>query len=243
MIKMETIEKQRPVWLLDVDGVLNVYGAPAPTRVWPGPDWEYRDLLHQFPFLAARPVLEFVARMHEEGLAEVRWHTTWQHAAHKIEDEFGLPEFAVQDAPEFGDRSYQIRGGKWFKLPAAERLIEEGRTVLWTDDDLAWQHPGTVKRINKLRATGRLLTIAPRYNEGLTPSRLLQIEKWLRAQRDPGHTEELTTPLRRSTRRRTRTHRKGESHDQVRSQAGGPQGWAAAVRAGAAGAAAGHADR
>ena len=196
---METIEKRRPIWLLDVDGVINVPWTNPPAHVWAG-KWQRREKLYQFPFLTAQPVLDFITRIHEEGLAEVRWHTTWQHAAHKIEDEFGLPRFEVQPAPEFHLPEFTIRGGHWFKLPAAERLIEEGHTVVWTDDDLRWQAPRDRDRIAKLRRTGRLLTIAPDDRTGLTPAHLRKIEAFLRAQQsDLGHTEEWPTSLRRST--------------------------------------------
>jgi hypothetical protein len=45
-------------------------------------------------------VVNFLTGVHEEGRAEIRWHTTWQHDAQNLADLVGLPKFPVADAPE-----------------------------------------------------------------------------------------------------------------------------------------------
>src|SRR5262245_1742733 len=119
-----------PVWLLDVDGVIN---AATRNGVWPAADvvevtapsgglaWVIR---------AAQPVLDFISRIHSEGLAEIRWHTTWQHEVVALAEELGLPRFAVQDAPEFhygaGPHDVNADGYEadgWWKYPAALRVV------------------------------------------------------------------------------------------------------------------------
>ena len=132
-----------PVWLLDIDGVINAF----PTIRQPG-SWRrnqrMRVKVRRFTVEVARPVLDFIHKVHEEGLAEIRWHTTWQHDAPNLGEILGLPNFAVQDSPEFRYRrnNTPIWLGAdvldWWKLPAAERvLLDEGRPLLWTDDDAA----------------------------------------------------------------------------------------------------------
>lgn len=65
----------KPVWLLDIDGVLNVASRRPPRFVWPGDQWiqgRASDGRHEFPMLVARPVVEFVRAVHEQDRAEVR---------------------------------------------------------------------------------------------------------------------------------------------------------------------------
>lgn len=59
---------ERPLWLLDIDGVINALGTRIPTDTWPRDAWVQRlvpvDLPGHgrttLPILAARPVLDFV---------------------------------------------------------------------------------------------------------------------------------------------------------------------------------------
>ena len=74
-----------PVWLLDIDGVLNAAAKKPDRNVWPAADW-IEGRAHEaggaaWRILAARPVVDFIRGVHEEGRAEIRWHTTWQHDA------------------------------------------------------------------------------------------------------------------------------------------------------------------
>lgn len=62
---------KRPVWLLDVDGVINVPWEEPQANVWPAESWIHLDKLHQYPFLTARPVLKFIEEMHASGLVEI----------------------------------------------------------------------------------------------------------------------------------------------------------------------------
>lgn len=126
-----------PVWLLDVDGVVNVAVGPGrpPVNVWPGREWvEVRAA--GVRVLAARPVLALIRQAHQAGRAEIRWHTSWQEQAVELGEMLGLPPFPVQEAPEYHRRDERDRvGGAWWKLPAVWRLLAEGRRVLWIDDD------------------------------------------------------------------------------------------------------------
>jgi hypothetical protein len=126
-----------PVWLLDIDGVVNPAVGPnrPPSHVWPVPEWvEARAA--GLRVLAARPVLDFIRSAHKTGRAEIRWHTSWQERAGEFGYALGLPAFPVQEAPEYHRRDDRGRvGDSWWKLPTVWRLLAEGRRALWTDDD------------------------------------------------------------------------------------------------------------
>jgi hypothetical protein len=174
-----------PVWLLDIDGVVNAVSAEPPD-VWPADCWVRAGAACtgvDWPLLAARPVLDFVRRVHRTGRAEIRWHSTWQHEAAAVADALGLPDFAVQPSPEFHARRGQRVGGAapvgatWWKLGAAERLVDGGRTLVWTDDDADVQLGRLAE--HRLRGMSTTLILAPRTDVGLTPADLCAIDAFL----------------------------------------------------------------
>ena len=67
-----------PLWLLDVDGVLNAVTGRPDRSIWP--DWAYGRATadgERWAIWFSRSVIRTVVTAHEEGLAEVRWLTTW----------------------------------------------------------------------------------------------------------------------------------------------------------------------
>jgi hypothetical protein len=184
-----------PVWLLDVDGVLNAIAKKPDPSVWPKDTWltgTARAGGKHWPILAAQPVLDFVLAVHSAGAAEIRWHTTWQSDAQgALSTLLGLPQFPLTHSPEASAGLAPLGGsssgyGEWWKLPAAQRVLsEEGRRLLWTDDDLAFEAtraywsslplplpPG-------LAADRSSLLISPRENLGLTRRHLADIADFL----------------------------------------------------------------
>jgi hypothetical protein len=171
-----------PVWLLDIDGVLNAATRKPDRNVWPRDQWRplrvhIRDV--SLPVLVAEPVLEFIRRVHDEQRAEIRWHTTWQHDAAALEAACDLPHFPVQPCPEYNDAGWH-RAKRWFKLAAAERvLMHECRDLLWTDDDLTWELRRDGRAVELMRQVARVELIAPSELTGLTPKHLRRIGKFL----------------------------------------------------------------
>lgn len=167
-----------PVWLLDIDGVINAFTTPA--YVWPADQWvrtEAHDGNRMWEQRAARPVLDFIRTVHEGHFAEIRWHTTWQHHAHNVAAVLGLPTFPVQDAPEFAGYLDGTAVG-WWKVPAVRRVLaEERRPVVWTDDEM--NHYLTRRQWDQLATAGVLHAIAPHDQTGLTPKHLRRIADWL----------------------------------------------------------------
>lgn len=184
----------RPVWLLDVDGVINACTRKPDRNVWAADQWKTSKATandREWPITWSTAVVDFIREAHESGRAEVRWHTTWQHEAQAIADLTGLPKFDVADAPEFleheqrssASEAERIREGRarpaWWKLPAAERVVrDEGRPLIWTDDDITWSLHSYDKD-KGLRAHAPALLVSPHVQTGLTRKQLRQISDFL----------------------------------------------------------------
>lgn len=189
----------KPVWLLDVDGVLNAISKRPPRSVWPAEEWIQFDATNRYdgviwPLLVAQPVVDFIRRTHQQQRAEIRWHTTWQEQARDIGAQLDLPEFPVQHAPEYATSHTDV--DSWWKLPAAERVItDEGRALLWTDDDARFElaQPGA----RRVLVTGTTEIISPPPTCGLTPKLLRRIDAFLDLWRSPvNETQPAAGPIR-----------------------------------------------
>lgn len=176
-----------PVWLLDIDGVLNAAVGPGrpPTQAWPKDQWidtsadaidRGRAKPRTWRILAAKPVVDFIRSVHESGRAEIRWHTTWQDLAREVSQALKLPEFAVQDAPEFWAIEEELRRDRWWKLPAVWRVLTDGRRVLWTDDDA--EHDLKPQQKATLAAAGCHI-VSPNPMTGLCKRHLREIDEYL----------------------------------------------------------------
>jgi hypothetical protein len=168
-----------PVWLLDIDGVVNAASRTFPTHAWPKETWQGVEVEDEegvtWPIKAARPVVDFIKAVHESGRAEIRWHTTWQGHALHVGRRLGLPDFGVQEAPEWKE---QAGTEAWWKVPAARRVIaEEGRDLVWTDDD-ADRELSRGERAG-LMGLGRLLIVCPQFATGLCRKHLRTIDRLL----------------------------------------------------------------
>lgn len=186
-----------PVMLLDIDGVLNAITKKPNTNIWPAASWQTgRAVADDFswPIMWSVEVIKFLTAVHDDGLAEIRWHTTWQHEAQTLADLVGLPTFPVADAPEAprddlpnGELiAARIRDGlpAWWKYGAARRVvIDERRPLVWVDDDITYEL--TRQARDTLAALGPVRFISPDYRTGLTPRHLREINEFLDANHDP----------------------------------------------------------
>lgn len=179
-----------PVLLLDIDGVVNALSKKPPSGIWPHGSWitgkatdtERREL----PMLIARPVVEFINELHSSGAAEVRWHTTWQWAAQSVADLAGFGKFEVTPSPEFENyRTFQkeaILAGRptWWKLPAAERVVQvEKRDLIWIDDDLPYEYTRKAQFDPLLGGEQRVLLIDPYSMTGLVAYEMGKINAFI----------------------------------------------------------------
>jgi len=181
-----------PVWLLDVDGVVNAH-TNSPQRLlsaWPKEAWvdtEADGGRKVWQIQAATPVVDFIRKVHDSGLAEIRWHTTWQEHALNVGRAIGLPDFPIHDAPEYDPGFWhRVRGtDSWWKLPSVTRLVHlEKRALIWTDDDIDYEM--TKQQRRSLQEDNRVLLIAPDAYVGLCQVHLDKIDKFL----SPGDEEE-----------------------------------------------------
>jgi hypothetical protein len=161
--------RRPPVWLLDVDGVLNAsrpgWGGPPQRRlVWSPTDQT------SYPMRWAPDLIDRIRSLHVGGKVEIRWCTTWCPDAGELERLWRLPELEralVADPMPRGAACWPL------KLEAARAVLAEGRRLIWTDDE-ALPKPGEARA--ELTAGGLALLIAPRPRHGLRSDDLDRIE-------------------------------------------------------------------
>lgn len=146
-----------PVWLLDVDGVVNANrpgwnAAPHTANVAAsGTTWRMR----WEPRLTAA-----IRDIHLSGAAEVRWATSWVSYTDELERVFRLPTLPLA----FTDEAY--KSVTEAKINAALHVVEvERRPLIWTDDEVV---PSSGDLYTRLHASGvPLLLLSPKPNRGL----------------------------------------------------------------------------
>lgn len=181
-------DDDKPVWLLDVDGVINASTAMPDTDVWP--QWRTgwaAAVGSSWPITWAPPVVDAINRLFLAGRADIRWLTTWLDEANdSLGRLVGLPELPV--VPRFnkagaggGPHGFLgVRAGatdRWWKLAAARRLLDPQphRPLVWTDDDLVWEADA---RVWAEQRQGPTLLVAPATDVGLTAEHLTAIDEF-----------------------------------------------------------------
>lgn len=158
----------KPVWLLDVDGVVN-----APRPPWPGrisKSFAVADG-QKFEMRYASGLVDRIRAVHEEGLAELRWCTTWNPWADQLESMWGLPVLArtAADIPSGP-------AGDLVKHSIAANICGSGSPLVWTDDtaipSLPVGHPAKMVRHD-------VLLVAPNARAGLSPLDMQAIDTFL----------------------------------------------------------------
>lgn len=157
----------RPVWFLDVDGVLSPYQ----------PEWretflygDGRSSVGMVPF--RQSVVDRVHWLHASGLVEVQWLTTWADEELGEWSRVGLGPFLTGDRDAEGPFS-------WWKANAVHDFLSShpDRQMVWTDDDIE-VNPHRARRIREAGGA-RLLAVCPHRDRGLTDEDLDGIEVWL----------------------------------------------------------------
>jgi hypothetical protein len=190
-------DPQRPLWLLDVDGVVNAVVKRPDRGVWR--DWRRGTASAdgvEWPIWFSPTVAGTVARLHSTGVVEVRWLTTWGAQANgELRALLGMPELEVAGEPPHvtsadgaGSHGEAVARAEsaaepddepsaWWKLEAVQRIVqrEPDRPVIWTDDDLSGERDA-VAWVE--RNVPRRLLLSPRPNLGLTPRQLRAIRSY-----------------------------------------------------------------
>lgn len=166
-----------PVWLLDVDGVVN---AAAPR--WGAPP-RRASAIHTgetFRMSWAPELVDALGGLHRAGRVELRWATTWVDESRQLERLFGLPELATAFAGLGPSPAVKTPA---LKIAAALLVLEqERRPLIWTDDDAIPARGPLRQAIESAGPPTLLIAPDPRY--GLQPEDLAAVTAFL-ADLDP----------------------------------------------------------
>lgn len=157
-----------PLWLLDVDGVINALNPKNKhVRAWGG----YASARVGFQIRYSPVLISRITGVVESDQAEIRWLTTWEREANTIPvPALGLPQLqVVSRAGHYGEG--------WWKLSAAQGVAGE-HPLIWTDDDIL-QHYRAKQWLRAREAP--TLGIAPSRRGGLQPQEMDLIEQFVRA--------------------------------------------------------------
>ena len=167
----------RPVWLLDVDGVLNsTSSVPNPKELRRGEmvqKYLRTNSGATFRMRVHKDLVAFFNRMHASGLVDIRWATTWTDQANTIfAPAFDLPQLPVWARPP--EETRRLDDHNW-KTSSALEVIHAGRKLIWSDDEAI---PDGFEDLIKNVSKGHLL-VKPNSNLGLTPSECALIEEFI----------------------------------------------------------------
>lgn len=176
-------DDERPVLLLDVDGVVNAVSTSPDCTLWPDELWRRHRVTdleaNTWPILAGQPVLDYLTAVHEQGLAEVRWHTTWRASARlRLAPVLGLPDWPVAESPTWLP-TQRDQAGRWWKTATAWRVVHiENRRLIWLDDDIAFERTWPNSEIHGV-LTGDVLAVSPSQVLGLNRIDLREVDEFL----------------------------------------------------------------
>jgi hypothetical protein len=166
-----------PIWLLDVDGVINAnkpgWGAAPRSGLIPGTSTVYR--MRWAPALIKR-----IRDLNRAGSVTIRWCSTWCSDIDQVERLFGLPHLECA-----WHHPIDTNSAKHAKLQSAREILARDHPLVWTDDEVV---PTNGPILEELTRHGNALLIAPQTNRGLQPEHLDQIERFItecEAQRQP----------------------------------------------------------
>jgi hypothetical protein len=158
-----------PVWLLDVDGVINAaksgWGC-SPRRgeaIAAGGSW---------PIRWSPQLIQRLRVLYQDAQVEICWCTSWCADADGLEQLFGLPRLRrAWDEQLFGQELADA------KLAAARQVLDDGRRLIWTDDQIG--EIDADGEIAEAAQDGRALLITPNARRGLRPEHIATIERFL----------------------------------------------------------------
>ncbi len=157
----------RPVLLLDVDGVLNTFhdswGAPL-----------IRTRCTGQPIRYAPAMFDRLRDIVDAGLVEVRWSTTWCGIRPQLN---ALTELlGIEATPAFGPDRPQSKTWGDLKVEAALAALAEGQRIVWADDEEAAAGRRLRPAIAQAEREGRALLLTPVSELGLQPDDLDELE-------------------------------------------------------------------
>jgi len=161
-----TIDTQKPILFLDVDGVISLFGFPSSQKRMPGPFHWIDGVAHCIPD-ALGPRLERLSEVFE-----LVWSTGWEEKANEY-----LPfilKLSFRDLPvlTFGGRA--VFGSSHWKLAAMDEYAGS-RPAAWIDDNIDEECEAWAKN----RAAPTLL-VRTKSATGMTDEHVEKLLKWAR---------------------------------------------------------------
>lgn len=165
-----TDDNTTPVWLLDIDGVINVDESGWPCPLSTG---SARTTHRSFTIRWCPQLIDEIRDMHTRGIVEIRWATTWIPFIDEIHALLDLPKIATAFDVDPRTRGSAVARAK---LVAATSVVHDGRPLIWTDND-AIPYVGTSAH-TFLMHTNRTLLIRPRPHTGLLHKHISLIKQF-----------------------------------------------------------------
>lgn len=168
LLHLPTTRRTLPVVFVDIDGVL------APLAMREGLQDAYVGGW-QGTIVYDPAVIAAIKRWHVEGLAEVRWLTSWDEDANAcFAPAVGLPEFQVHPEPTRGGLP-----GWWKEVVVCRELYETSRRVVWLEDEA--DSSAAARRVVDADPD-RALFVVPDPRAGLTVADCVRVEAFLRGE-------------------------------------------------------------
>lgn len=175
----------KPVWFLDVDGVINVVSKIGNEHYSRFPRWEEVEVAG-YKIRYSPDLVEFINNI--SARVDVRMLTTWKNASVELlAPAIGLKNFPVEDSVGTWSANGSFNGGhhlpenRWWKLNCILNHIETRKSdFIWSDDDLYPQVRNYARRMADFEGLETCL-ITPHLTLGLEPVHLERIEKFVAA--------------------------------------------------------------
>jgi hypothetical protein len=174
---LPAVSKPVAVWLMDIDGVLNLTARP-PRHGWPA----YRHVVvvrdsHGIAWeICYAPLLmSLLTQLHTKNIVSFRWLTTWEYD--------GPLNFAPAVSLNIGQWVAAVDRGEltWWKLDAFVQTLgsPEELPIIWTDDEIAKE--AEAQRILDMVHGDDALAFAPNERVGITPENFELIVDYIEA--------------------------------------------------------------
>lgn len=161
----------QPVWLLDIDGVLNTHPTRAAQRNvvrTPTDDWT----------IDWNPaIIEVIKDVYARDVVDLVWLTTWEPEIHLISPLFDMPFLPCghQVLHTVSTKFPNAPVTDWSKRLVFNHYRSLGHPVVWTDDSAI-----DVREVNDtVGSLDDVLFIRPNYRIGLTPEHLVLIMSFI----------------------------------------------------------------
>lgn len=167
-------KSSRPVIFLDIDGVINSY--PAPKHHMIKKLGAFTNVtVEGYPIWYHPEVIDFFNAVHSGGAADIIWLTTWRAEARTSL----APAVGLEDFPTITKSigSFHNWSEDWWKWQGVQDFLQdndEGRPVIWIDDELSRPRKHDFRARYDEDGTNSLF-ITPQSCPGLTPELLEKV--------------------------------------------------------------------